>query len=312
MQGTRLARIVVNARDRLRVREIVQLLTPHVAVEAGGQIAPHQVDQFSSALLGAHAELLMMLKDPESSQVLQQLGLPRFFEDATIGKMLAAFHSARDSNGIRADPRLWLFRNFLENIEAFDNLANALQVFLIDQRFRRSSDEEGLVELAFMSREGDAMTLDHLSAVLATLRSLHDLIARAVGEPGSTARIAVIDSGSDFLMALLAKAKTASAMGNLLTQWWDWVKYRELHDFDRKMDSMFKGLGVISELDKMAVTTGPEAEQAKVLRQSIFDKLKTLTGLGIKVSEPDRATADRPLLEAKRDVKLLKQPDLPE
>ncbi len=312
MQGTRLARIVLDARNRLHVKQIIQILTPLVAVEAGQGIEPHQLDQFSVALLGAHAELNAMLKDSEASQVLQQLGIPRFFETATIGKLLAAFHSSKDSTTIRGDARFWLFRNLLANLEAFDNLANALQVFLIDQRFRRTGDDQGLVELAFLAREGEALTLDRLTVVLATIRTLHDLIARAVGEPDSTARLAVIESGSDVLMGLLAKAKTASAIGTLLTQWWDRIQYSDLHDFDRKMESVSKGLSVISELDKVAATPGPAAEEARVLRQSILDALMTLTGLGVKKSDPDRAAADRPLLEAKRDVKLLKQPEQPE
>ncbi len=292
MQGTRLARIVVDARNRLRVTELVSLLTPHVAVEAGQGVEPHVRIQFATALLSAHAELTAMLKDPETSAVLQQLGVPRFFETATIGKLLATIETSKDSNTLRGHANFWLFRNFVADLEAFGNLATALQTFLIDQRFRRSAQDEGLVELAFLSSDPEPITLDHLAKVLETVRELHDLIARVVGEPDSTARLAVIDSGSDVLLALRAKAKAAATIGTLLVQWWDWIKYRELHDFDRKMDSMFKGLGVIAELDKMAATPGPDAEGAKAVRQQIFEKLTTLTGL----------------LEAKRDVKLLKNP----
>jgi len=309
MQGTRLARIVVDARNRLRVNEIVSLLTPHVAVEAGQGVEPLMRIQFADALLNAHAELNAMMKDPETSGVLQQLGIPRFFDTPTIGKLLGTIETAKDSNSLRSHANFWLFRNFVANLEAFGNLASALQTFLIDQRFRRTAEDEGLVELALLSSDPEPVTLDHLSAVLETVRSLHDLIARTLGEPNSTARVAVIDSGSDVLMALAAKAKTASAIGTLLTQWWDWIKYRELHDLDRKMESISKGLNLISDLDKVAAAGGEEGQQARVLRQSILDALVTLTGLGVKKSEPERTAVDSPLLQAKRDVKLLKQPE---
>src|SRR6266566_4110178 len=152
MQGTRLARIVVNARDRLRVSDIVRLLTPHVAEEAGQGVEPHVRVQFANALLTAHAELNAMMKDPDTSGVLQQLGIPRFFDTPTIGKLLATIETAKDSNALRGHANFWLFRNSVANLEAFGNLANALQVFLIDQRFRRTGEDEGLVELAFLSR----------------------------------------------------------------------------------------------------------------------------------------------------------------
>lgn len=309
MQGTRLARIAMDARDRLHIRDLIRLLTPHVWDEAGHELEQNQVAQVSSALLSAHAELTIMSRDPERSQVLQQLRLPQFFEDQTMGQMLAVLHSAKNSNALRTDSRFRLFRNFLSSIEAFDNMTNALQTFLIDQRFRRSSEKDHVIQLAFLSRQEEHITLDYLRSVLQTVQRLHDLVARAVGETDSIARLVVIDSGSDILLALEARAKAASAIGSLLKEWWDWFKYRDLHNFDRKMDSWFKGLTVIGELEKATATPGPEAEEAKVLRQQIFDELKTLTGLGVKLSEPEQAAHDRPLLEAKRDVKLLKQPE---
>jgi len=161
------------------------------------------------------------------------------------------------------------------------------------------------VEFSFLGREGEVVTLEKLAVMIETIQSLHDDVSRAEDD-GSVARLGVIESGSDLLIALLSKAKTAGSIATLCSQWWDRVKYRDLHDFDRKMESATKGIALINELDKLADKQGIEGEKARNLRHSVLDNLMTLTGLGIKLSEPERTKTDRPLLEQKRDVRLLK------
>jgi len=305
MQGVRFARIVVNARDRLRVKEIVTILAPHLAGDAGQGIDLAQRDRFSAALLLANHELHSMFNDStETAQVLQGLGIPQFFEAPTLGALIGAFHSAGDSNTLRSSPQFWRFRNLLANLEALDRLANTVQHFLVDARLGHSK-EDGLVEFSFLGREGEVVTLEKLAVMIETIQSLHDDVSRAEDD-GSVARLGVIESGSDLLIALLSKAKTAGSIAKLCSQWWDRVKYRDLHDFDRKMESATKGIALINELDKLADKQGIEGEKARNLRHSVLDNLMTLTGLGIKLSEPERTKTDRPLLEQKRDVRLLK------
>ena len=120
-------------------------------------------------------------------------------------------------------------------------------------------------------------------------------------------RIAYVDSGSDFVIAIQCAKGVLDILRGLLTEFWEKFKDSSFEDFDKKMDSISKGLTVVAMVDKQVKDGVITAEDGTNLTHRVMSEMKVLATIGVSLPEDEITVTinQRQLLTDVRAVRLL-------
>jgi hypothetical protein len=99
----------------------------------------------------------------------------------------------------------------------------------------------------------------------------------------------------------------------LFKEFWEKIKYRRFEDFDRKVESLSKGLTFVATVQEQIEKKSIDQNTGDILKQRVLSEMTTLIGLGATLpkDEVTEKVDQRKLLADKRGVKLLGSGETP-
>jgi len=144
-------------------------------------------------------------------------------------------------------------------------------------------------------------------AILGVVATLHELLSRFLNVSDSRLKVAYVDSGSDLLVGFQCAKAVVDILRGLLSEFWERVKFQPFDDFDRKIDSLSKGLAFVGEVKAQVDNHALSDNDGRILTHRVLAEMTTLVGIGASLPQDEvvETVNHRKLLTEKRGMKLL-------
>lgn len=113
------------------------------------------------------------------------------------------------------------------------------------------------------------------------------------------------DSGSGVLVGIAAAVPIITALGTLLNQWWDKIRFYRYDSYDKKVEAISKTLEIVDTIQQKVNGSAITAEVGENLKVRLFREVEKLTEIGAMVPLKDATIDQRQLLTEIRNTKLL-------
>ncbi len=148
----------------------------------------------------------------------------------------------------------------------------------------------------------------NLSELFARLADLNTHLSIILGiHDAQRVKVLVLDSGTN----LLVGAKMATGVGKnvkqLFIEIWDKIKYGKFEDFDRKVESLSKGLTLAATIQQQIDNKVIDEETGNNLKYRVLDDMTSLISIGamLPAEEISEKVDRKKLLAEKRGIRLL-------
>ena len=307
MQTIAFARHLQTIVERLCVKEIVTFLENFLRVDLNLAIGEGQKNKFAALVFQSREAYHTLSQHKERGQILDLMKFGDTYASPQLSRMLTAFNNANSSTAMHTVSNYALFAKFYESLSAIIKLQETTSHLLLEEKFAKVPSGEAILELQIMDYDGTGIDTTRMQNILASLASLHDHLSRLLGDKDSRLRIAFTDSGSDVLLALQGAKAIMDTAKVLFEQFWDKIRFRTLDNFDRKLESLSKGLKFVELVQEQVNKKAIDDETAGILKHSVLNEMTSLTGLGAclpALGVQERVDRRKLLLE-KKGIKLL-------
>jgi len=261
---------------------------------------------FAGLVFNTKANLQALSTDLQNKEIISALGLEKVFESKPLGEMITAVNSSNDTNAIRSNSHYYhIFAELyiaLDNLKRFEETVNK---FLIVPKISVDNKEESALEFEIID-VGRGITMDRFEAVLKSIHSLHDTMARALEINGRLA-IAFLDSGSNSIVSIKSDGRIIDALRKLVTEVWDRIRFGKYDTLERKLEAAEAGLKFVQFVDEKEKVGALNPATAAQLKHQAVSEVIGLFGNGTSLREIQTQTTldNRSLLLDKFDVKLI-------
>ena len=308
MQTLEFTRALKEIRTALEVDELVRTLERWLIPPTAAQLSDMEKDQFSKLLFSSRSGWDRISVSDTTSKIMRELDIQDFYEPGRLRRLITLVSGSTSTQQLRTTETY----AYLEKLRSFQKLEITCQKLLETEKVGKVESEQGIVELELMDYDGKGIEPERLRLLSITVRQLHTNIARIHGIEGDQLRFKYFDSGSPVLMGIQCAKEIAETLNKAMLEWWDKIRFAPFEKFDRKMESMSKGMAVIETVKQKVDSQVFDEETGKILSRHVLKELNTLVGIGATVPLEAEATVDqKELLLAKRDVKLLESGEPP-
>lgn len=308
MQTLEFTRALKEIRTALEVDELVRTLERWLIPPTAAQLSDVEKDQFSKLLFSSRSGWDRISVSDTTSKIMRELDIQDFYEPGRLRRLITLVSGSTSTQQLRTTETY----AYLEKLRSFQKLEITCQKLLETEKVGKVESEQGIVELELMDYDGKGIEPERLRLLSITVRQLHTNIARIHGIEGDQLRFKYFDSGSPVLMGIQCAKEIAETLNKAMLEWWDKIRFAPFEKFDRKMESMSKGMAVIETVKQKVDSQVFDEETGKILSRHVLKELNTLVGIGATVPLEAEATVDqKELLLAKRDVKLLESGEPP-
>jgi hypothetical protein len=302
--------------SKLKAQEIVNFLDGLVkAPPAVAQTVPPssinegQKAKFSELLFESRVGFNSLLQNANTAKLIGALQIGALYDPANLGRLVSLYHGAPNNQHIKNNaesfPLFYSFYGLLWWLLIFEKTCSKL---LDEEKVGTVPADDGILELQVMDYDGTGIEAQRLRDVLSELIQIHTDLARALGLDDAHLNIRFADSGSDVIIAIQALKPVIDTLRGLLSEFWNMVKYKDLEDFDKKIDSLSKGLTFVGALRDQVSKKSITQEDADVLRVRVISEMTKIVGNGGTLASDDETVEvvdRRKLLVEKRGIKLL-------
>jgi hypothetical protein len=313
MQTLEFTRALKEIVEKMRVNELIATLGKWLASPAQPNQNPPLTDQdksqFSALVFDSYAGYASLLSSERTRRILEGLDVKDFYDPNRLRILVSAISGFAQMAQVRA---LAEAHAFFEKLRSLQKLEVTCLALLETEKVGKVEPEDGIVALELVDYDGKGIEPERLKLLAATVRQLHTNLARIHGIEGDQLRFKYFDSGSPVLIGIQCAKEIAESINKAMLEWWDKIRFAPFEKFDRKMESMSKGMGVMETVKQKVESKVFDEETGKILARHVLKELNTLVGIGATVPLEADATVDqRGLLLAKRDVKLLESGEPP-
>lgn len=305
MQSNVYIRILDQLVTQMKVAELLEFLSPIVRFGNSMKITDEHRTAFSELVFQSKTGYSFLLQSPEHTSVLNSIGIPQAYQSHILSRMLTALNSTNEASGIwNQSNNFTIFQSFISSLSAIQTFRNSLHKHILEPRVASVSEAQRVLELEIVDYDSTGVSPQRIISALDSLQKLHDAIAELAEQKEARLSVSFIDSGSDILLAVQSTIKVIEIAQSFFKQYWQKIRFKNYDNFDRKMDSMAKGLGIIELIDN---NKGLDPESNRRLKHAVLSEMTSLIGYGValKQVEVDERVDRRRLLAEKRDIKLI-------
>lgn len=292
----------------LKVRELVALLGPIITESSNQALDEGAKEVFSTLVFEVSQGMTAVSSDPELRALLDLFPIGRVLQPSQLARLVTTFRTANNTAGIKSNHAFWELHYAGQALLQLIPLVTKL---LIQPKVDVARDpSEGVLQLEVLDDDGKGIEIARFNEVLRSLAELHAAVSRFVGDD-SQLRIAYGDSGSDFGLGLVAKKVTIDVIRSLFRDGWSHIRFWREVGFERRIETMGKGLQFVADVRKKGQTGEIEPEVARRVESAILVQMEKLMGNGVALREPIAQTTipRRELIAGARNLKLLRAGD---
>lgn len=309
MQALRFTHSLKRIVAELKAKELVQFLDTFLVQGRPNQpITQDAKNAFSSMLFESRVAFAALEKDPDAAKILADLQLNDLYDPARLGKLLSTFSAQAATQGIWGTHENFVeFFSFSTVLLWLIKLSATCSRLLEAERIGEPVPDTTLVEIELVDYDGTGIEAARVNQFFASLTELHTLLCRTLGITDDHLKIIYLDSGSNLLAGIQAGKSIVEALVLLFKEFWEKIKYARFDDFDRKVESLSKGLTFAATLQQQIDNNVVDAETGRILKHRVLSEMTTLIGIGAML--PENEVSERvdqtKLLAEKKGVKLL-------
>jgi hypothetical protein len=308
MQTLKFTRAMGRIVTELKAVDLVGFLEPFLVRGQAVPITQDHRNAFSGLLFESRVGFAELMKDEDAAKILQALAIGELYSPARLGKLLATFNTQGSAQSIWGNPDNFAdFFGFVDMLSRLLKLSGACSELLDREKVGPPEADTEIVEVELVDYDGSGIEVERVSQLFASLNVIHLSVARVLGMSDAHLKVLFLDSGTNFLIGLRISKAVGETLGKLLKEFWDKVKYRKFDEFDRKIESLSKGLSFSETVQLQIEKKIIDEETGNILKYRVLSEMTTLVGIGA-MPPPDKTYEridERKLLSEKRGVKLL-------
>jgi hypothetical protein len=219
-------------------------------------------------------------------------------------QLIISVSNAANIAQVRALPEV---HAYFEKFRSLIRLAATCRDLLEKEKVGVLKPTEGIVQVELIIyADEDGISPKRLGTFVETMSDLHRDVAIVLGIASDTLTFKYFDSGSDVLFGIKCTKEIAETLNTLLRQVWDKLRFWKYDTFDKRMESVSKGLDVVDKIHQSVEKRSLTEEEGNILKVKIFQKVDIMIGIGATVPLGESATVDqKQLLTEMRNTKLL-------
>ncbi|NUN08902.1 MAG: hypothetical protein HUU54_06980 [Ignavibacteriaceae bacterium] len=306
MQTLLFTRTISEIVKRLKVAELIELISPLINPETAVEVTPEQRVNLAELIFQSREGYSALSNSNECKAILESLGVKDIYQSANLAGMLTVINTAENSEGILSNPKNYaLFQAFYSNLSVLMAFSNTVELHLQKQKYANFSEVERVIELEVFDFDGNGVQLPRLAVVIDSLQKLHSYICKVIDEKQSRLNITYLDSGSDLLIGLHCNMKVSELMKTLVLQFWQKIKYKQYDEFEKAHDHLIRGLNITQHIIRQEKNGFFDADQAQKQKHLIIDEMIKLTSLGVTLKDvdADHHLDRKKLMLDKREIK---------
>lgn len=270
-------------------------------------ITETEKQNFSVLIFESRVGFTELCKDEDAKKILTALEIGNIYAPQRLGRILATFTVQGQSQGLWNNSDNFAdFFTFLDMLNWLVRFEKACAQLLEAEKLGERKPED-ILEVELVDYDGSGVEIDRVSQLFESLSELNKHLARILGITDAQLKVLILDSGSNLLIGVAAAAAISKIIRDLFKDFWEKIKYSKFEDFDRKVESLSKGLSLTTTIHEQVEKKVIEAETGQILKVRILSEMTTLIGIGASLPATEMSeTVDRKkLLSEKRGIKLL-------
>lgn len=288
---------------RLQLTPLIDLFGPVLTVSENRELGDDVKEAFSAIAFEINTGIAGIRAHPDQRLVLERLPVFGSLKPNALAKFVTYVRTAPHTAHLRASTELlhlyWAARSILE-VKAH------VRGLVVLPKFEAALEDEGILQLELIDFDNNGVPVSRLEEVLGSLGRLHRAVCEVTGEEGEL-RVAYGDSGSDLGLGIIGKRLGIAAIQSLFRDGWQHIRFWREIGFDRRLESLGRGLSFVADV-RMRSDTGQIApETATRIEQATLREMEKLMGSGVAPRHEERTEplARRELVSGARDVRLL-------
>jgi hypothetical protein len=310
MQAQVFGNILEEAHEKLRVKELIQQIQPFVT--RGMNYATSGTKKTLPKLIfEAREGFVLMRQDSAKAELLDRLGFTRMFDPNAMTEVLSILNAVDSTQNVwNNSSNLPPYINFYSSLIALNEFKTAFDKLVLEPKKAGVAESEDVLSFEVLDYDGGGIEPPRLASLMRAITRLHDTVTRVVDVP-STLRVVALDSGSNSLVTVKADGKVVKEIRTLLGQVWHVVRFWKLNDFDRRLQSLDKGLDMLESIDARVKNGTLDHATGELLKHKLKVEAVAIVSHGSLPKEivVDATVQTRQLLIEKRDPKLLTMGD---
>lgn len=280
-----------------------------VFVEEYNKNKKPQIKPLEDLLLEAIVGVGRLESSPKASLVYQHFGIDKSLNIEVFSGMIRrlAGYNWRTSKKIIAELKALDY-----SIQNVFFLRNGFDFFRTDSGPSSENNKQASFTIRLVDYDDDGVQVERMSKIFKSLNLVHEACTRVVENFTADLRISFIESGSDILVDLKSTVDVIKQLEATFHKFWDKTKFWKFEDFNKKMESIGRGLDVITLIDKKIKDSTLDEDTAQNLKRTILNELYNLVELGSlpeSILEKGDQNYQRELLKARKETKQLEAPE---
>lgn len=298
--------------DELKARPLSEFISKYLAKQ-NLNITEAEKQNFSVLIFESRVGFAELCKDEDAKKILTALEIGSVYAPQRLGKILATFTVQGQSQALwNNSDNFTEFFSFLDMLHWLVRFEKACAQLLEGEKLGGRTPED-ILEVELVDYDGGGAEIDRVIQLFESLNELNTHLARILGISDAQLKVLILDSGSNLLIGVAAAASISKIIRDLFKDFWEKIKYSKFDDFDRKVESLSKGLSLTTTIHEQVEKKVIEPETGEILKVRILSEMTTLIGIGASLPATEMSeTVDRKrLLAEKRGIKLLGSGDPP-
>jgi|SRR5579864_579888 len=308
MQALEFTRALQEIVRELKIQELLEILKDWSTMFGNAnQIPDDRKNEFAKLLLNSNAAYERLARRAETREIMEQLHVVDLYVPSRVRVMLGSLGTVANSQQIFQNAALFAqFYSFAEQLRALLRINSTSHQLLEEAKFGRLPKEDKMLELELIEYPDEVgISPKRLQIFVTSISKLHEIFAILLDIKGDTLTFKYFDSGSGFLIGIAAAAPIIIALGTLLNQYWDKIRFYRYDSFEKKVEAVSKTLEVTDTIQQKVDKGLLPAEVGKNFTIRMFQELETLVEIGAMVPLKDATIDQRQLLTEIRNTKLL-------
>ena len=281
--------------DLILNKNPVNVTPPHSQIRA----------RFPEIIFQTKANLHSLASDPFNKQIIDSLGLNQIFESIPLSQMITAVNSLPDTYAIRQNTSYYhVFCSLFMALNSLQRFQQTVQKFMIQPNIEVVAEGEAALEFEIVDVGNRGIDMERFEAVIKSIHSLHDTMARALEINGRLA-IAYLDSGSNSIICIKSDHRIIDSIKKLVIEVWDKIRFGKYDAMHRKLEAAEAGIKFIELVDEKEKSGKMNPEAAAQLKHLAISETVNLFGKATSLREIQTQTTldNRSLLLDKFDIK---------
>jgi hypothetical protein len=294
--------------EELKASELIPFIGSLVARGGNSGITDQMRDTFSTLVMASRVGFSRLNENPSTKIVMDSLKITELYAPERLGRLIRFLGAVPSTNNLQANADLFAeFYTFYAGLSWLAQIKNASVELLEAGKLASVSSENPVLELRLLDYDNTGVAVERLRQFFASMHELHTQLTILLKIGDSHLQVIYFDSGTDVYAGFQCAKAALDIMRGLFSEFWEKFKYSSLRDFDRKIDSLSKGLSFVGAVKEQVDKGAVDEETARNLTHRVLSEMTTLVGIGASLPPEDNLqTVDqRQVLIEMRGAKLL-------